>query len=141
MSIISRQTQVVSEFEKLKTWEDKYKKLIEWGKALPDLQESLRTEESKVKGCQSQVWFHARLNSDGTVLFQGDSDAILVKGLVAVLLKIYNGSTPAEILSFKPEFLVQMGFANNLSPSRTNGLYSMIKQIIYFAQAFSLMKK
>ena len=115
--------------------------MIEWGKALPDLQESLRTEESKVKGCQSQVWFHARLNSDGTVLFQGDSDAILVKGLVAVLLKIYNGSTPAEILSFKPEFLVQMGFANNLSPSRTNGLYSMIKQIIYFAQAFSLMKK
>lgn len=141
MSIVSRQAQVVTEFEKLKTWEDKYKKLIEWGKALPDLPDSLRTEESKVKGCQSQVWFHAKLNDDGTVSFQGDSDAILVKGLVAVLLKIYNGSTPDEILSFKPEFLQQMGFANNLSPSRTNGLFSMIKQIIYFAQAFRLMKK
>lgn len=141
MSISERQAQVVGEFEKLKDWESRYKKLIEWGKALPDLPDHLRTEESKVKGCQSQVWFHAKLNDDGTVTFQGDSDALLVKGLVAVLLKIYNGATPAEILNFKPDFLQAMGFSSNLSPSRTNGLYSMVKQIIYFAQGLSLVKK
>ena len=105
---------------------------------MPDLPEALRTEEAKVRGCQSQVWLHAKLDGD-KIIFQGDSDALLVKGLVALLLKIYSGSTHEEILQTPPDFLKAIGFENSLSPSRTNGLFSMIKQIRYFATAYALM--
>lgn len=139
MTLKQRSDQIVAEFSQLRTWEDRYKKIIALGKTIPDLPDSLRTEESKVKGCQSQVWLHARLNDQGEILFQGDSDALLVKGLVAMLLQIYSGSTPEEILSTPPEFLKAIGFEGNLSPSRANGLFSMIKQIRYFATAFSML--
>lgn len=140
MSLKERSDKIVTEFSKLSGWEDRYKKIIELGKGLSDLPEELRTEESKVKGCQSQVWLHAKLNDQGEIIFQGDSDALLVKGLVALLLKIYSGSTPEEILTTPPEFLKTIGFEGNLSPSRANGLFSMIKQIRYFATAFAMLK-
>lgn len=139
MSLKQRSDEIVAEFSKLNDWEARYKKIIELGKSLPDLPENLRTEESKVKGCQSQVWLHAQLNDKGEIEFQGDSDALLVKGLVALLLKIYSGSTPEEILTTPPEFLKSIGFEGNLSPSRANGLFSMIKQIRYFATAFAML--
>lgn len=139
MSLKQRSDEIVTEFSKLNDWEARYKKIIELGKSLPDLPENLRTEESKVKGCQSQVWLHAQLNDKGEIEFQGDSDALLVKGLVALLLKIYSGSTPEEILTTPPEFLKSIGFEGNLSPSRANGLFSMIKQIRYFATAFAML--
>lgn len=140
MSLKQRCDEIVAEFSKISDWEARYKKIIELGKSLPDLPENLRTEEAKVKGCQSQVWLHAKLNSQGEIEFQGDSDALLVKGLVALLLKIYSRSTPEEILATPPEFLKAIGFEGNLSPSRANGLFSMIKQIRYFATAFAMLK-
>ena len=135
-----RADQMSDEFAKLSTWEDRYKKIIALGKSLPDLPEEMRTEDVKVKGCQSQVWLHAKLNPQGEIEFQGDSDALLVKGLVALLLKIYSGSTPEEILTTPPDFLKSIGFEGNLSPSRANGLFSMLKQIRYYAAAFGMLK-
>lgn len=132
-----RTEQVIAEFAKAADWEARYKIIISLGKALPDLPESLRSEEAKVRGCQSQVWLHAHRNDQGQIIFQGDSDALLVKGLVALLLKIYSGSTPQEILTTPPDFLKAIGFEGNLSPSRANGLFSMLKQIRFFAMAFA----
>lgn len=140
MSLKERGDEIAADFAKLSSWEDRYKKIIALGKSLPDLPENLRTEEAKVKGCQSQVWLHARLNDRGEIEFQGDSDALLVKGLVALLLKVYSGSTPEEIMTTPPDFLKAIGFEGNLSPSRANGLFSMLKQIRYFATAFGLLK-
>jgi cysteine desulfuration protein SufE len=140
MTLKERGEQIASEFQSLQSWEDRYKKIISMGKALPDLPESLRTEDVKVKGCQSQVWLHAKLNPQGEIEFQGDSDALLVKGLVALLLKVYSGSTPEEILTTPPDFLKAIGFEGNLSPSRANGLFSMMKQIRYYAAAFGMLK-
>lgn len=135
-----RGEQIAAEFAKLSSWEDRYKKIIALGKALPDLPEDLRTEDSKVKGCQSQVWLHAKLNDRGEIEFRGDSDALLVKGLVALLLQVYSGSTPEEILTTPPDFLKAIGFEGNLSPSRANGLFSMLKQIRYYAAAYGMLK-
>ena len=132
---------VSAEFSKLTNWEDRYKKLIQMGKDLEAIPDKLKTEEAKVKGCQSQVWLHAKLNDKGQIIFQADSDALLVRGLVAMLLKIYSGATPEDILETPPEFLKAIGFEGNLSPSRANGLFSMLKQIRLFAQAFVMLKK
>lgn len=132
-----RADSITAEFQKAKDWESRYKLIIAMGKELPDLPENLKTEEAKVKGCQSQVWLHAHKSADGKIIFQGDSDALLVKGLVALLLKIYSGSTAQEILSTPPDFLKAIGFEGNLSPSRANGLFSMLKQIRFFAMAFA----
>lgn len=130
-----RVTDLEKEFSGFADWEARYKKIIEMGKSIPDLPESLRVEEAKVRGCQSQVWLHAKLEN-GKIIFQGDSDALLVKGLVALLLRVYSGSTPDEVLSLKPEFLKRLGFESGLTPSRANGLYAMVKQIQFFAIAF-----
>jgi cysteine desulfuration protein SufE len=129
----------IQEFSRLSTWEDRYQKIIALGKSLAALPEEMQTEEAKVKGCQSQVWLHAELQ-DGKILLRGDSDALLVRGLVALVLDIYSGATPTEILTTPPDFLKAMGFEGNLSPSRANGLFSMIKQIRYFAMAFATLK-
>ena len=128
---------ITAEFVKAPDWESRYKLLISMGKALPDLPDDLRTEDAKVNGCQSQVWLYAQKNAQGQIIFQGDSDALLVKGLVALLLKIYSGSTAQEILTTPPDFLKAIGFEGNLSPSRANGLFSMLKQIRYYAMAFA----
>lgn len=121
-------------------WEQKYEKIIEYGKAWPGLEDSLKIEDLKVKGCQSQVWIKADVDPiNKTVVFRGDSDAIIVKGLVAIVLKIYSNETPEVIMKTEPIFLKDIGFDSGLSPSRTNGLYSMIKQIKYYATAFQYL--
>lgn len=135
MSLGARQAQVVAEFQQVSDWEGRYKKLIEIGKSLPDLPEAKKLEEFKVKGCQSQVWMHARLE-DGKVIFEADSDALLVRGLVALLLRVYSNATPAEILATAPDFVKDIGLETKLSPSRANGLFSMIKQMKFYAMAF-----
>jgi cysteine desulfuration protein SufE len=137
MSLKDRQNEIVAEFSAFTDWEDRYKKLIELGKALPELPDSKKLEDFKVKGCQSQVWIHARME-DGRILFEADSDAILVRGLVALLLRVYSNATPAEILSTPPDFVKEIGLETKLSPSRANGLFSMIKQMKFYAMAFSL---
>lgn len=128
---------MIDDFASLSSWEDRYKKIIELGKALPELPEKFKNDNFKVKGCQSQVWLSAQLSEDKKVYFEADSDALIVKGLVALLLKVYSGRTPQEILELEPDFIAELGFSQNLSPSRANGLQAMIKQIKYYALAFS----
>ncbi len=140
VTLSERQKQIVAEFAGLHDWEERYKKLIEIGKSLPELPDAKKLEDFKVKGCQSQVWMHARLE-DGRIIFEGDSDALLVRGLVALLLRVYSDATPTEILNTPPEFVKQIGLESKLSPSRANGLFSMIKQIKFYAMAFSLQAK
>lgn len=138
-SFEDRKKTLLKEFQPLLDWEARYKKIISWGKAYPDLPEDQKTEEAKVKGCQSQVWLHAHRGEKGEVIFEGDSDALLVKGLVVLLMGLYSGLPAEEILRNPPEVLKELGFESNLSPSRANGLNSMIKQMKTFAMAFWMM--
>ena len=141
MGIEARQNKIIADFSAIQNWEDRYKRIIELGKSLPDMPENLKTEQNIVKGCQSQVWLSAQLNDQGQMILQGDSDALIVKGLVGLLLSVYSGSAPAEVLATPPEFLKALGFEGNLSPSRANGLHSMLKQIKLYATAFDYLLK
>ena len=139
MAIEDKIKELKNAFDRCASWEQKYEKIIELGKKWPGLEDSLKSEDLKVKGCQSQVWIHAELTADKKINFKGDSDAILVKGLVAMILAIYNNETPQTILATDISFLKDMGFDTGLSPSRSNGLYSMIKQIKYYGTAFQYL--
>ena len=134
-----RQQKILNNFADLNDWDSKYKKIIEMGKSLPEFPEKHRTDDNKVKGCQSQVWLFAELNQQGHVHFQGDSDALIVKGLVALLLELYSDLGPDEILAGSPEIFKTLGLNSQLSPSRSNGLSSMFKQIRNYALAFKIM--
>ena len=140
MQIEDKINQIKKDFSLQYSWEHKYEKIIEYGKKWPGLEESLKIEDLKVKGCQSQVWIKADLDpTTKKIIFKGDSDAIIVKGLVAIVLGIYSNESPDVILKTEPLFLKEIGFDSGLSPSRTNGLYSMIKQIKYYATAFQYL--
>lgn len=139
MTLLDRSQAVKNELAALEGWESRYEKIITWGKSLPEMPESLKTEDLKVKGCQSQVWLKADLTSTNQIQFQADSDALIVKGLVAVLLKIFNGATPEEVLAFDPHFLSELGFQENLSPNRANGFLAMLKQIRHYATAYQVL--
>lgn len=134
-SIDIRVEKMIQEFKDVSDWEERYKKLISMGKAMKDMPEDLKIEANKVKGCQSQVWLHAKLVGD-KVNFEADSDATIVKGIIALLVHIYTNSTPEEILKTKPDFLDEIGLRQHLSMSRANGLSSMVKQISIYALAF-----
>jgi len=134
-----RSQEIINEFSRLKTWEEKYKLLIQKGKELESLEDQFKTEDLKIKGCQSQVWIKSDLK-EGLVHFKGDSDALLVKGLIALVLKVYSASQPQQILNTEADFIKQIGLSENLTPSRSNGLFSMIKQIKFYALAYSLKK-
>jgi cysteine desulfuration protein SufE len=140
MSLIEKQKQLVAEFSKFASWEDRYKRIIELGKKLPEFPDELKTEQLKVKGCQSQVWLKAEYK-DGRVEFTGDSDALLVRGLLAMILGVFSGATAREIAEAPLEFLKELGLETHLSPSRSNGVYAMIKQIRLYAQAFLMLEK
>ena len=139
MALTERLKEIENELAALPTWEAKYEKIISWGKSLPAMDEALKSEDLKVKGCQSQVWLKADLHPAGHMSFQADSDAVIVKGLVAVLLKLFNGATPKEVLEFDPRFLAQLGFQENLSPNRANGFLAMIKQMRHYATAYQVL--
>ena len=141
MTVIERQKSIVNEFAGLADWEAKYKRIIELGKKLPAFPEEFQTEQLKVKGCQSQVWLKAELLPTGEVLFRGDSDALIVKGLLALVLNVFSQSKPQEILEAPMEFLKELGLESHLSPSRSNGVFAMIKQMRLYAQAFLMMQK
>lgn len=144
-SLLQQRAQsIVDQFNKFTEWEDRYKALIELGKKLPALPEQYRIERNLVKGCQSQVWLQADLKTTADanlLILQADSDAMIVKGLVAVLLQVYSGAPVEEIVKFEPTFIRDLGFEANLSPSRANGLFSMIKQIRLYAMAFMLKSR
>lgn len=133
--ITKRIDALVKDFTQFKDWEDRYRHLIDLGKKLPAMNEAEKTESNKVKGCQSQVWLSAKLEN-GKIFFEADSDASIVKGIVALLVEVYSGSTPDEILMTKPTFLEDLGLREHLSMSRANGLNSMMKQISFYAMAF-----
>jgi cysteine desulfuration protein SufE len=133
------QIELIREFSELSSWEEKYQRIIDLGKALPPLAAEFQIDDLKVKGCQSQVWLHARLDENRKVQFQADSDALIVKGLVAILLKVYSGRTAKEILEIEPHFIADLGFASHLSPSRANGLVAMVRQMKYYALAFQAL--
>lgn len=128
---------ILEDFELLEEWEDRYRYVIDMGKDLDPLPEALKTGATKVQGCVSQVWLHSKLSDDTPrrLIFQGDSDAHIVRGLIAVLFRLYSDKTPEEILAVDPMgILGQLGLDAHLSPQRSNGLHSMIKRVQYDAQ-------
>lgn len=139
MAIDDKINKVKQDFLSNSDWEKKYETIIEYGKNWPGLSDQFKIEDLKVKGCQSQVWIKAELGPDKKIIFTGDSDALIVKGLVAIVLSVYSNETPEVVLKTEPLFLKEIGFDSGLSPSRSNGLYSMIKQIKYYATAFQYL--
>lgn len=137
MTIKEKQQEVIDTFEFLTDWEQKYEYIIDLGKELKNIPEEKKTENNLIKGCQSQVWLHAELN-EGKIFFSADSDGILPKGIISLLVSVYNGHSSQEILEADFDFITKIGLQEFLSPSRANGLSSMIKQIRFYAVAFDL---
>lgn len=130
-----RVSQIKKHFLTFSDWEDRYRELIHLGRDLAPYPEEKREEKYKVKGCQSQVWLLPEFKN-GRVYFYADSDAILVKGIIGLLVKVYSDATPDEILSTKPDFLKEVGITEHLSMNRSNGLAAMMKQIQMYALVF-----
>lgn len=129
MSIIQKQQELISEFAMFPTWMEKYEYIIDLGKDLPVLDESLKNEDHLIKGCQSRVWISASKNENGTLHFTADSDAIITKGMVSLILRVFEGEKGEDIVDAPMDFLKEIGLLENLSPTRSNGLAAMIKQI------------
>lgn len=129
------QLQIVNEFKALSDWTERYKHIIKQGRNLDPLDEEHKVEENLVRGCQSQVWLHTYLD-DGKVIFEADSDAAITKGLVALMVRFYSGQTPDTIINTDPTFIKKIGMEQHLSPTRSNGLASMIKQMKIYAMAY-----
>lgn len=140
MNIDDKISQLVSRFTKFAQWEDRYRELIQTGKKIKGLKDSDKVEKFRIKGCQSQVWLKPEYK-DGVVSFYADSDAILVKGIIGILLEIYSDETPEYIMNHPPQFLQEIGISEHLSMNRTNGLASMVKQIQMYASAFNALKQ
>ena len=135
MSIRQKQDEIVSEFALFDDWMQKYEYMIELGKSLPLISENNKTDDNIIKGCQSKVWLHAELIKE-KINFTADSDAIITKGIIAILLRVFSGHHPTEIIESDTEFIDKIGLKEHLSPSRANGLGSMIKQLKMYAIAF-----
>ncbi len=129
MSIAQKQLELIEEFAMFPTWMEKYEYIIELGKDLQTLPEELKNEDHLIKGCQSRVWISASKNADGTLHFEADSDAIITKGMVSLIVRIFEGEKGQDIVDAPMDFLKQIGLMENLSPTRSNGLAAMIKQI------------
>lgn|SRR5574344_227921 len=127
-TIKEKQDAVVEEFSMFDEWLDKYEYLIELGKNLEPFPEELKTEDRLIKGCQSRVWLDAQLK-DGAIVFRADSDAIITRGIISLLISVYSGRTPAEIAADDFSFIDRLGLRENLSPTRANGLVSMVNTI------------
>ena len=145
MSLTQTQQELIDEFAMFTDWQDRYEHLIELGKELPLIAPEKKTEENIVRGCQSRVWLHAQLVSDPStalgvtpvVHFTADSDAMITKGIVALLVRVYNDRTPQEILGASTEFIDRIGLREHLSPNRSNGLVAMLDQMKRYALAYS----
>jgi len=135
MTIKEIQEEIIDEFSMFDDWMERYEYLISLGKSLPLINPNHKTEDNIIKGCQSKVWVHGELDGD-KVVYTADSDAILTKGLVALLLRVFSGRTPKEIISADMDFIDEIGLKEHLSPTRANGLVSMIKQLKLYAVAF-----
>jgi cysteine desulfuration protein SufE len=127
-SIEQIEQEIVEEFSLFDSWEDKYEYIIDMGKKLPPLSDVHKTEENKIKGCQSQVWMHSN-QEDGKVYYQADSDAMIVKGLISMLVRVFSGQTPEDIIHAPVTFIDEIGMTSHLAQTRSNGLRAMLKQM------------
>jgi cysteine desulfuration protein SufE len=135
MTIEKIQGDIVDEFAMFEDWMQRYEYMIELGKSLPLIEEQYKTDDNLIKGCQSKVWVHAELDKDRLV-FTADSDAIITKGIIAILIRVFSNQEPKEIIDAKTEFIDEIGLKEHLSPTRANGLVSMIKQLKMYAVAY-----
>ena len=135
MSIQETENEIIDEFSMFEDWMGKYEHIIEMGKSLPMIEEQYKTDDRLIKGCQSKVWMHSELKN-GKIFFTADSDAIITKGLVALVIRVLSEHTPDEIVNAKMDFINQIGLTQHLSPTRANGLVNMIKQMKLDALAF-----
>ena len=139
MTIAQIQEEIIEEFNDYDDWMDKYQLLIELGSDQQPLPEKYKTESNLIDGCQSRVWLQADLDNDGKVVFQAESDALIVKGIVSLLIRVLSGHTPDEILDAELHFIEDIGLKEHLSPTRSNGLLAMLKQMKLYAVAFKTM--
>jgi cysteine desulfuration protein SufE len=137
MSIEAKERELVEEFSQLDDWMDKYEYIIDLGKDLPAMEEQYKTPENIIKGCQSTVWLHAE-KQDGRVIFHAAADALIVKGIVAMLVRILSNEKPQDIIDAKLSFIAELGLQEHLSPTRSNGLVAMVKQMKMYAMGFKM---
>ena len=135
MTIKEKQEEVIEEFAMFEDWMQRYEYMIELGKSLPLIDEKYKTDDNLIKGCQSKVWVHAKLEGD-QLAFTADSDAIITKGIVAILIRVFSDQHPSEIIEADTAFIDEIGLKEHLSPTRANGLVSMIKQLKMYAIAY-----
>ncbi|MBR0200904.1 MAG: SufE family protein [Bacteroidaceae bacterium] len=136
MAINEIQDQIIEEFTELDDWMDRYQLLIDLGQEQEPLPEQYKNEQNLIDGCQSRVWLQADMQPDGTILFRAESDALIVKGIVALLIRVLSGQKPADILSADLYFIKEIGLQEHLSPTRSNGLLAMLRQMRMYALAF-----
>ena len=136
MTIENLQQNLIQDFSFFEDWTQRYEYMIELSKGLEKMDEQMKNDQNIIKGCQSKVWLHAELN-EGKIKFLADSEAIITRGIIAILLTIFNNRTPKEIIESDTNFIEKIGLKEHLSPNRANGLYSMIKQIKFYEIAFS----
>ncbi|WP_397447658.1 SufE family protein [Polaribacter sp. R77954] len=134
MTIKEIQEEIIDEFSMFDDWMERYEYIIELGKSLPIIEDAYKLDENLIKGCQSKVWLYSELEND-TIKYTADSDAILTKGIVALLLRVFSGQKPTDILNAETNFIDEIGLKEHLSPTRANGLVSMVKQIKMYAIA------
>ncbi len=139
MTINEVQDEIIEEMSGMDDWLDRYAYIIDLGNTLSPLPEDKKTPSNLIEGCQSRVWIDAKQKDDGKIHFEADSDALIVKGIVALLMRVLNDRTPDEILGADLYFIDKIGLSEHLSPTRSNGLVAMVKQIRNFATAFKLM--
>ena len=139
MTINETQDEIIEEFEGLTDWMDRYAYIIDLGNTLEPLPENEKTPENLIEGCQSRVWIDANRGENHEITFDADSDALIVKGIVALLLRVLSGHTPDEILEADLYFIDKIGLKEHLSPTRSNGLVAMVKQIRNYARAFKML--
>lgn len=135
MQIKDIQEEIIEEFSMFEDWMQRYEYMIELGKSLPLIEEQYKTDDNIIKGCQSKVWVHAELEADELV-FTADSDAIITKGIIAILIRVFSNQKPADIIKADTNFIDEIGLKEHLSPTRANGLVSMIKQLKLYAIAY-----
>ncbi len=136
MTINEKQDEIIAEMSELDDWMDRYAYIIDLGNSLPPIAEEYKTPQNLIEGCQSRVWLHADMNGDGRVEFTADSDAIIVKGIISMLIEVLSGHAPKEILDADLYFIDRIGLSEQLSPTRSNGLLAMVKQIKMYALAY-----
>ena len=136
MGIIEVQNEIIDEFSLFEDWMQRYEYIIELGKSIELIDSSKKIDSNLIKGCQSKLWLHAELNNN-KLIFKADSEAIITKGIAAVLLRVFSNQTPEDILNANLDFVDKIGLKEHLSPTRANGLISMIKQIKYYALAYT----